>query len=301
VSGAVLVVHGGAGSVQRGAPEEPAMREALRAALEDGRARLAEGASALDVVEATLRRLEADALFNAGRGSVLNSAGEVEMDACVIDGATRRAGAVCVVRRLAHPVSAARLVLEKSRHVLLAGAGAESFALEAGATAVEPASLVTEQRREQLERARRRATPGFDHDAGGTVGAVARDAQGHLAAATSTGGLVNKLPGRVSDSALVGSGTWADDATCAVSTTGHGESMICAAVAHEVDARLRLTDESLDRACAEALARQAELGGRGGLIALDREGRFATPFTTPAMVRGWIAATGAARVEIFPD
>lgn len=299
MSAAVLVVHGGAGSVRRGGPEEPAMREALRAVIEEGRARLAGGASALEVVEAALRRLEAHALFNAGRGSVLNSAGEVEMDACIMDGATCRAGAVCVVRRLEHPVSAARLVLEKSRHVLLAGAGAEAFALAAGASAVDPGSLVTEQRREQLERARRRTAPGPDHHAGGTVGAVARDAQGHLAAATSTGGLVNKLPGRVSDSALVGSGTWADDATCAVSTTGHGESMIRAAVAHEVDARLRLAGQSLEQACAGALARQAELGGSGGLVALDREGRFATPFTTPAMVRGWIAATGAARVEVF--
>jgi isoaspartyl peptidase/L-asparaginase-like protein (Ntn-hydrolase superfamily) len=299
VSAAVLVMHGGAGSVRRGAPEETAMREALRAPLEEGRARLAEGASALDVVEAALRRLEADPLFNAGRGSVLDAAGQVEMDACIMDGATRRAGAVCVVRSLAHPVSAARLVLERTPHVLLAGAGAEAFALEAGATAVDPASLVTEQRREQLERVLRRATPGLDHDAGGTVGAVARDARGHLAAATSTGGLVGKLPGRVSDSALVGAGTWADDATCAVSTTGHGETMICAAVAHEVDARLRLAGQSLEQACTDALARQAELGGSGGLIALDREGRFAAPFTTPAMVRGWIGAAGAARVEVF--
>lgn len=299
MSGSVLVVHGGAGTLQRGAPAVREMRETLRAVLEEGRAALAAGGSALDAVEGAVRRLEAHPLFNAGLGSVLNAAGEVEMDACIMDGAARATGAVCCVRRLQHPVSAARLVMERSPHVLLAAAGAEAFALGHGAAQVDPKSLVTEQRREQLERARSRA--GLEPDHGGTVGAVARDAAGHLAAATSTGGLVNKLPGRVSDSALVGSGTWADDATCAASTTGHGESMIRAAVVHEVDALMRLGGLALDRACERALAGQTVQGGSGGLIALDRAGRFAAPFTTQALVRGWIAAEGPASVAVFAD
>lgn len=299
MSGVVLVVHGGAGAVRPGAPGEQGMRQALRVTLEEGRDRLAEGASAVDAVEGAIRRLESHALFNAGRGSVLTSQGHVEMDAGIMDGATRQAGAVCSVRRLEHPVTAARLVMERSRHLLLSGAGAEAFALGEGAAEVDPASLVTQERREQLEKARRRARVALDHS-GGTVGAVARDERGHLAAATSTGGMVNKLPGRVSDSALVGSGTWADDATVAVSTTGHGESMIRAAVAHEVDALLRLGGLSLEEACSRALNGQQELGGTGGLIALDRDGHFAAPFTTPAMYRGWIG-DGDAVVKIFPD
>jgi isoaspartyl peptidase/L-asparaginase-like protein (Ntn-hydrolase superfamily) len=293
VSAAILVVHGGAGQARPGEPGEQGMRQALRVCLEEGRRRLAEGASALDAVEGAVRRLEAHALFNAGRGSVLTSEGTVEMDACIMHGAERRAGAVCSVRRLAHPVSAARLVMERSRHVLLAGDGAEAFARAHGAETADPAALVTEERREQLAR-KQGAEPG-----GGTVGALARDARGHLAAATSTGGILGKLPGRVSDSALPGAGTWADDATCAVSTTGHGESMIRAAVAHEVDALLRLAGLSLAEACARALARAAALGGSGGLVALDRAGRVAAPFDTPAFYRGWIAAEGEPLVKVF--
>lgn len=299
MSDVVLVVHGGAGAATRGSPGEQGMRQALVATLEEGRKRLAQGSSALDVVEGAVRRLESHALFNAGRGSVLNSAAEVEMDACIMDGASREAGAVCAVRRLAHPVSAARLVMQSSRHLLMAGPGAEAFALDAGAEATEPHELVTPERREELERVRRKREVALDHDAGGTVGAVARDNRSSLAAATSTGGMTNKLPGRVSDSALVGSGTWADDSTCAVSTTGHGESMIRGAVAHEVDALLRLGGLSLEDACQQALEQQRRLGGSGGLIALDRAGGFAAPFTTPAMYRGWIAKTGGPSVAIF--
>jgi len=301
VSRVILVVHGGAGGARRGSPGQQGMRQALHTVLTEGRRRLRAGDSALDVVEDVVRRLEAHALFNAGRGSVLTSVGEVEMDACLVDGATREAGAVCSVRRLAHPISAARIVMERSPHVLLSGIGAETLALTEGAEETEPARLVTEERRLSLERARARNETTLDHDPGGTVGAVARDTAGHLAAATSTGGMTNKLPGRVSDSALVGSGTWADDATCAVSTTGHGESMIRAAVAHEVDAGVRLAGLSLEKASERALAGQRALGGTGGLIALDTAGHFATPFDTPAMYRGWIAPEGGPVVKVFPD
>ena len=321
VSGFSLAVHGGAGGFSSGEPGEQGMREAIAACLQEGRARLASGAAAVDVVEALVRRLEAHALFNAGRGSVLTSDGTVEMDAAIMEGHERRTGAVACVRDLAHPVSAARLVMERSRHVLLVGPQAERFAREQGAETCEPSEQITEERRAQLERARARDEVRLDHDndesrgpsasdadagekpgdAGGTVGAVARDAEGHLAAATSTGGMTNQLPGRVGDSALAGAGTWADDATCAVSATGHGEAFIRAAVAHEVDAGMRLAGLSLEIASERALARAQALGGRGGLIAIDASGRIALPYNSRGMLRGWLDPGGAPRVRIFAD
>ncbi len=315
-----LAVHGGAGGFSPGEPGEQGSREAIAACLEDGKARLAAGAAALDVVEALVRRLESHALFNAGRGSVLTRAGTVEMDAAIMDGRERRTGAVACVRRLAHPVSVARLVMERSRHVLLVGAGAERFAREEGAETRDASELITEERRAQLERARARdelrlgrdteGTRGdlgrdaggtADGDAGGTVGAVARDAAGHLAAATSTGGMTNQLPGRVGDSPLAGAGTWADDATCAVSASGHGEAFIRSVVAHEVDAGMRLAGLRLETACERALARAKTLGGRGGLIAVEAAGRLALPYTSRGMLRGWLDEDGEPRVRIFAD
>lgn len=279
----MLVVHGGAGALHadesvRGA----AAREGLSAALAAGSALLAEGGTALAAVVAAVTRLEACPIFNAGPGSVLNEAGEIELDAAVMEGATRRAGAVAGLRRVAHPVAAALAVLEDDRHVLLAGAGAEAFAHAAGVPEVDPASLVTPARREQWLR----AGPGGRRRGGGTVGAVARDRHGHLAAATSTGGILAKRPGRISDSALIGCGTWADDATCAISATGDGELFIRSAFAKSVDAWLRHGGLPLEEACARALADVASLGGSGGCIAVDRRGRIATPFDTPGMARG---------------
>jgi isoaspartyl peptidase/L-asparaginase-like protein (Ntn-hydrolase superfamily) len=304
MSGIALAAHGGAGEIARDEPDDRAMREALAACLEEGRALLAGGGSALDAVEQLVRQLEAHALFNAGHGSVLTAQEKVEMDAAIMDGRSRAAGAVACVRRLAHPVSAARAVMERTPHVLLVGDEAERFAFELGAEQVEPASLVTEQRRRQLERAQQKQRVSLDHDEpgeAGTVGAVARDAAGHLAAATSTGGLTNQLPGRAGDTAVIGAGTWADDATCAVSATGHGEAFIRAALAHEVDAGLRLAGLALDEACQRALARVTALGSRGGLIAVDAAGRVAMPFTTRGMARGWIGPEGAPRVSLFAD
>jgi isoaspartyl peptidase/L-asparaginase-like protein (Ntn-hydrolase superfamily) len=309
VSAFSLAVHGGAGGFGVGEPGEQGMREAIAACLEEGRAQLEAGAPALDVVEAVVRRLEAHALFNAGRGSALTAAGTVEMDAAVMDGRERRTGAVACVRTLAHPVSAARLVMERSRHVLLAGVEADRFAREAGLETREPAGFVTEERRAQLERAQAKDEVHLDHDAniggapdgGGTVGAVARDAAGHLAAATSTGGMTNQLPGRVGDSPIAGAGTWADDATCAVSATGRGEAFIRTAVAHEVDAGMRLGGLPLATACERALARAKALGGRGGLIAVDAAGRLALPYNSRGMLRGWLDESREPRVRIFAD
>jgi beta-aspartyl-peptidase (threonine type) len=300
VSRIALALHGGAGPLRRlrAAPdEEAAVRRSITAQLEAGRAALEAGASALDVVEQAVVALEDDPLFNAGCGSALTIDGYVEMDASIADGRSRATGAVACVSRLANPVAAARLVMQRTPHVLLVGEAAERFAVAHGARAADPASLVTEARRRELAR---RREPGSG-DAAGTVGAVARDQRGHLAAATSTGGMAGQLRGRVGDSAVFGAGTWADDATCAVSGTGHGEGFIRCALAHEIDALVRHRAMPLAAACDAALARVAELGSRGGCIALDREGKLAARFNTTGMIRGWLDATGRSVVAIGAD
>jgi isoaspartyl peptidase/L-asparaginase-like protein (Ntn-hydrolase superfamily) len=249
--------------------------------------------------------LEDDPHFNAGRGSALTIEGRVEMDASIMDGRSRSAGAVAGVTRVANPVAVARLVMERTPHVLLAGEAADRFAHAHGARIVDPASLVTDDRRRELERVRATRRPaaaaGAGREAAGTVGAVARDADGHLAAATSTGGLTGQLAGRVGDSAVIGAGTWADDASCAVSGTGHGEAFIRCALAHEIDTLVRFLRIPLDAACAAALARVADLGSAGGCIAVDSHGSLALRFNTHGMVRGWLGADGRARVAIYAD
>jgi isoaspartyl peptidase/L-asparaginase-like protein (Ntn-hydrolase superfamily) len=297
-SGFLLAVHGGAGDVGRGSLDIPAHRQVLGELLREGFAALRAGAPALDVVERAVCRLEDCELYNAGRGSVLTSAGAVEMDAAIADGRARRTGAVAVLRRVRNPVRAARAVLESGRHVLLVGEGAERFAAECGLPLETAGWFVTPARAAELERARAGETGAAR---GGTVGAVARDAAGHLAAATSTGGKTGQWPGRVGDSPLVGAGTWADDATCAVSGTGDGEIFVRCAFAHEIDARIRLTGEALAVACDAALARVRELGGRGGVVALGPAGPAVLAFDTPAMVRGFVDATGRVRVAILRD
>jgi beta-aspartyl-peptidase (threonine type) len=308
VSRVALAVHGGAGSLARGsrAPaEEQALRRLVAECLAEGQTALAAGASALDVVERAVARLEDDPHTNAGLGSALTADGRVEMDASIMDGRSRAAGAVACVTRLANPIVAARLVMERSPHVLLAGDAADRFAIGHGVRAVDPASLVTDERRRELERVRaephRSSSSRRGRPAAGTVGAVARDADGHLAAATSTGGLAGQLAGRVGDSALIGAGTWADDATCAVSGTGHGEAFIRCALAHEIDTLVRFLRIPLDAACAAALARVAELGSAGGCIAVDSQGGLALRFNTTSMLRGWIDASGHARVAIYAE
>lgn len=302
-----LAVHAGAGPRGPGdSAREAAARAGLTAALEAGRELLGRGGAALDAAQAAVRELEACEVLNAGVGSVLTADGHVEMDACLADGATRRVGAVAALRRSRHPIDGARAVLEHGRHVLLVGEAADAFCARSGVEAVAPERLVTEARRRQLERARARDRVQLDHagegpDSRGTVGAVARDAAGHLAAATSTGGLTHQLPGRVGDSPVVGAGTWADDATCAVSATGEGELFLRVAFAHEVDARMRLGGEPLGRACEAALARVEELGGSGGCIAIGAEGPPVLTFGTAVMLRGWLDERGEARVVIGGD
>jgi isoaspartyl peptidase/L-asparaginase-like protein (Ntn-hydrolase superfamily) len=299
--GFALAIHGGAGGLPRDARVAREMESGLRVALEAGAALLASGGGALDAAVAAVRVLESAPVFNAGRGSVLSASGQVEMDAAVMEGEKRRAGAVACVRRLEHPVEAAREVLRDGRHVVLSGEGAEAFALSAGVRAVDPDSLVTPFRRDQLERAQ---MPGTESrgggPGGGTVGAVARDGDGHLAAATSTGGLVGKRPGRVSDSALIGCGTWADDASCAVSATGQGEIFIRTVFAHAVDVAVR-AGVPLPEACAGALAEVEGLGGSGGCIALDARGAIAMPFDMPAMARGVVREGSPGWVALAPE
>ncbi len=299
----LLAVHGGAGEIpERGeAPAWAALaREGLEASLRAGGGVLRAGGGALAAAVEAVAALEDCPAFNAGRGSVANREGQVEMDAAVMEGTGRRAGAVAGVGALANPVRAALAVLEGSPHVLLAGAGAEAFARDRGLAAADPAELAALARRLAETWARRRGGAARERAVGGTVGAVARDAHGHLAAATSTGGTPGKLPGRLSDSCLPGAGTWADDATCAVSATGWGEMFIRCAFAHEVDALLRHAGLPLEEACARALRAVAALGGAGGCIALDRSGALALPFDTQGMPRGLLAADGAPQLAVHP-
>ena len=297
-----LVIHGGAGAMRpkRGDPNHhEKAREGLRAALDAGAAILSGGGSALDAVEASVRALEDDPCFNAGRGSVLTSEGVVELDAAIMDGRDRRAGAVAGLTTTRAPISLARRLMEQGPHVFLSGTGADQFARESGLEQVDNGWFVTAERRRQLDELL--AGGGFDADVKyGTVGAVACDSSGHVAAATSTGGLTAKRWGRIGDSPLIGAGTYADDGSAAVSATGSGEYFIRAVAAHQLADRVRLAGESLQAALDGVLADIRELGGTGGLIAVGPAGEVAWGFTTPAMYRG-IANAESRKVAIYAD
>ncbi len=299
-----LAVHGGAGGRGRPRPhtkDESVVGGAIAEALLAGYRLLDAGGTAVDAVVAAVVVLEECPALNAGRGSVLRSDGSVMFDAAVMDGRERRCGGVAAVRHVRNPVRAALAVLQAGEHVLLAGERAEAFALECGLEAAERDWFVTPARRDQLERARADRQVRLDHDGAGTVGAVALDRHGHLASATSTGGMTNALPGRVGDSPVPGAGTWADDATCAVSGTGEGELFLRCAFAHEVDAAMRYASLPLGEACERALSRVGSLGGRGGCIAIDPRGEISLPFSTAAMPRGSIADDGVPRVALLNE
>jgi beta-aspartyl-peptidase (threonine type) len=284
----VIAIHGGAGVMRRDKPGA-ANRAGLERALEAGYEVLRTGRSSIDAVTAAVMVLEDDPLFNAARGGSLNSDGDVEMDASIMEGAKLRAGAVAVVRRIRNPVLAARAVMEKTRHVLLAGEGAERFARKQGLKLESPAYFRTARQFASLKR----------RNYHGTVGAVALDADGNLAAATSTGGYTGKMPGRIGDSPIVGAGTYADNRACAVSGTGLGEAFIRAAVAHDMCARMRYRGVSLIAAAGAALKNVAQLGGDGGLVAVDRRGNVAMPFNSEGMYRACIDRRGRRTLEIF--
>src|SRR5687767_46060 len=297
-----LVIHGGAGAMRPDhgdADHELRARKGLHDALAAGGAVLSAGGSGVDAVEAAVRVLEDDPCFNAGRGSTLNAQGLVELDAAIMDGANRRAGAVAGVRTTRAPISLARALMERGPHVFLSYDGADRLAREAGLEQVENSWFVTSERRRQLEELLPKV--GFDSEVKyGTVGAVAVDSSGHVAAATSTGGLTAKQWGRIGDSPLIGAGTYADDRSAAVSATGSGEYFIRAVAGHQLAERVRLGGESLQAALDGTLEDIRQLGGTGGLIAVAPTGEAAWGFTTKAMYRGVADAENSA-VAIYAD
>jgi beta-aspartyl-peptidase (threonine type) len=306
----VIAVHGGAGGIDRSAPpaHEAGIRLALADALRAGGAVLARGGASLDAVEAAVVLLEDSPLFNAGRGAVFTADGTNELDAAIMDGAGLRTGAVAGVRRVRNPVRAARAVMEHSPHVFLYGDGAEAFARTQSIELVDPSYFRTEERWQQLERARREATlgraarakPADDHF--GTVGAVALDAHGNLAAATSTGGLTNKRYGRIGDSPVIGAGTYADNRSCAVSATGEGEFFIRLAAARTLCAAVEFAGASVDDAARDVIQRRlTALGGKGAVIVLAPDGTVAMAMNTGGMSRGSLAAGSEPVVKLYAD
>lgn len=308
-----IAIHGGAGTILKSkmTPEREAdIRATLTESLRMGYALLNEGGCALDAVQKAVNVMEDSPLFNAGKGAVFTHDGKNEQDATVVDGFSGQAGAVASVCSIANPIDLAKKVMSDSPHVLLMGDGAERFAVEHGMELVDNKYFYTEQRWEQLQRALAKEQQASDNkgdlslsedDKHGTIGAVALDSQGHLAAATSSGGMTNKRYGRVGDSAIVGAGTFADD-LCAVSTTGHGEFFQRGVVAYDVAALMR--HRGLSLAEATDLSVQTKLtdrGGTGGLIAIDKDGNIALPFNTEGMYRGYLMAGGEPVVEIFRE
>ncbi|NLP60657.1 isoaspartyl peptidase/L-asparaginase family protein [Paraburkholderia sacchari] len=330
---AVLAIHGGAGAIARAEASDEvraAYETALAGILTNAGRILEQGGSALDAVTEAVRLLEECPLFNAGHGAVLTSAATHELDAAIMDGRNLKSGAVAGLKTVRNPVLAARAVMEHSQHVMFVAEGAEAFAQAQGLERVAPDFFSTPLRREQLERVQRAESgqTALDHDTGsngasggvplslpadrqkdapldedrklGTVGAVALDAHGNLAAATSTGGMTNKQPGRVGDSPIIGAGCYANNRTCAVSTTGTGEMFIRMVVAHDISARMEYAGASLEEAAHTVVHEKLpQIDGRGGLVAIDAQGNVAMPFNTEGMYRGFIRAGQAPVVAIY--
>jgi beta-aspartyl-peptidase (threonine type) len=300
-----LAIHGGAGTITRDRLTEAQRAEieaGLGAALDAGTKWLAAGGGAVDAVQAVIEVLEDDPHFNAGRGAVFTYEGRNELDAAIMDGGNRAAGAVAGVTHIRHPVALVRAVMTDSPHVFLSGAGAEEFAREKGFEMTDPSWFATEPRRKALEEFKARKVGWFDIDLKyGTVGAVARDEQGHLAAATSTGGLTGKRWGRIGDSPVIGAGTYADDRACAVSATGAGEFFIRAGVAHTICDRVRFLGETIQQAADATIKEVGELGGDGGVIVAGPDGSTAFSFNTSGMFRGRADSSGMHEIAVFGD
>ncbi len=303
--GWTLVIHGGAGTIERDklTPEQDRdIRAALGRALDAGSKVLADGGAALDAVTAAVRVLEDDEHFNAGHGAVFTYDGTNRMDAAIMNGEDRAAGAVAGVSATRNPVLAARAVMEQSPHVMLAGAGADAFSREQGLEQAPPEYFATPERRRQLDELKANSLSGYDVDMKyGTVGAVALDQAGHVAAATSTGGVTGKRWDRIGDSPIIGAGTYADDRACAVSATGSGEFFIRVGVAHEICARLRLTDKGAGEIATGVLDEVKALGGSGGVIVATPAGVGTWSFNTAGMYRGRASADGTRQVAIYGD
>jgi beta-aspartyl-peptidase (threonine type) len=314
----VMVIHGGAGTILKAnmtPAKELAYREALTQALKTGYEALKAGKSSMDAVEATIHVMEDSPLFNAGKGAVFTHDGKNEMDAAVMDGKTQMAGAVAGVTTIRNPISAARAVMEKSEHVMMVGKGAELFAKEAGLKIVPPSYFYTKDRWDGLQKAIKEdsAKAVLDHGSKksmlmgvenkdnkfGTVGAVALDQSGNLAAGTSTGGMTNKKYGRVGDAPIIGAGTYAKNETAGISATGWGEFYIRNVVAYDISAMMEYKNMSLQDAAAAAIEKVGKMGGDGGLIALDRAGNVAMPFNTAGMYRGTVTEDGEIEVLIY--
>ncbi|MEX2532229.1 MAG: isoaspartyl peptidase/L-asparaginase [Gemmatimonadota bacterium] len=305
-----IVIHGGAGTIVREnmtAEREAAYHASLEGALVAGYGVLEEGGSAVDAVIAAVRVMEDDSLFNAGKGAVFTNEGTNELDAAVMSGRDREAGAVAGVRNIRNPIELARIVMDESPHVLLTGEGAETYARQFGVEEVDPSYFYTEGRWEALERAREADAAGRAERPGenrmiGTVGAVARDRNGDLAAATSTGGMTNKRFGRVGDVPLIGAGTYASNESCAISATGHGEYFIRNVVARDICARMEHIGESLEEAAhALVMEKLVDHGGTGGVVGIDREGHITMTLNTPGMYRGYYLAGAEPFTAIYED
>ena len=305
----VLVIHGGAGMVRQDMTpaKDKAIRAAMTEALRDGYAELKAGKSAVDAVMAAIVVLEDDPNFNAGKGAVFTHDGRNELDAAIMDGDTLRAGAVANVQRVKNPILLARAVMDRTPYVMLSGAGAEEFAQEQGISLVDPSYFRTEQRWQQLQKALKEDAakrPHADEEAAkhfGTVGAVALDAQGRLAAGTSTGGMNDKRWGRIGDSPIIGAGTYANS-DCAVSGTGWGEFYMRTMAAYEICMKVTQMRVPIKRAAVVVINQEIpSMGGNGGAIALDAQGHISIPFNTDGMYRGWINADGVPHVAIYGD
>jgi L-asparaginase / beta-aspartyl-peptidase len=306
-----LVIHGGAGTIERRnltAEREAEYRAKLTEARDAGYAILARGGAALDAVTAVITILEDSPLFNAGKGAVLNADGFCELDASIMDGRTQAAGAIAGVQHIKNPILLARAVMEKSEHVMLIGDGAERFAQQQGFELVPNEYFQTDTRGKDLERVKQaeqaakksaRARRPLPEEKYGTVGCAALDQAGNLAAGTSTGGRTNKKFGRVGDVPIIGAGTYASNATCAVSATGWGEFFIRTSVAHDIAAQMEYKGTPLAAAADATLAKVAKLGGDGGVICIDRQGNVALPFNTSGMYRGFRVSNGQAGIDIF--
>jgi beta-aspartyl-peptidase (threonine type) len=310
----MLVIHGGAGTINRSnmtAEREKEYRAALEQALHLGQAVLVKGGTSLDAVEASVRFMEDSPLFNAGKGAVFTHEGKNELDAAIMDGKTKKAGSVAGVTIIKNPITAARAVMEKSPHVMMTGRGAELFATKMGLEIVDPSYFWTERRWKALQDElvkEQQGKPQAEFERApenrfGTVGAVAVDQYGNLAAATSTGGTTNKQYGRIGDSPIIGAGTYADNESCAVSATGTGEYFIRWTVAHEIAALMKYKGLTVQQAADQVINKtlKAVPGADGGVIALDAKGNFAMPFNTEGMYRGWMGADGVAHVAIYGD
>jgi beta-aspartyl-peptidase (threonine type) len=299
-----IVIHGGAGVMPASEltpDKEAAYRQGLNAAMDAGYAVLENGGSSLDAVIAAIHLMEDNPLFNAGKGAVLTHKGEAELDASIMEGKGLRAGAIAGVTHVKNPIELARLVMEKSPHVMLIGSGAEEFAMEQGMTLVPSTYFITPHRQEQLRKAieKENAEKPFGN---GTVGAVALDREGNLAAGTSTGGMTNKRHGRVGDSPIIGAGTYANNASCAVSATGYGEFFIRSVVAHDICALVEYKKMPLEAAVREVIHNKLpKLGGDGGVIAMDARGHTALDFSSEGMFRGQRGSDGQREVMIFRD